>query len=237
MKKIALVFLLLLVSSIAEAQWTRGLNLRNTSGYCTDAANTTYYLSQTGGGGDVYPVTRGSPSLTFGDVATLSIASRNDVDNGIDCRLAGNSYSDHSAAKQQLRIDLPNAGTYDINIAMGNALFGGTNPQAEIFDNTTLLWTVAYTGTLPGFPSPDFLDANNVVRTSPSDWVTNNTPKRLTFSTTTLIIKYGRANSDGGSSGLTHVFVTEVTPTPTPTPSVTTRKGQDCLQIKGQCFQ
>jgi hypothetical protein len=236
-KKIVFIFSLLFITSIAEAQWIKGFAIRSTAGYCgSEPANATYYIPHDGGSGDSYPTTRNS--VTFGNTNQFNANDENNDSGLCSLGLAGRSYIDNNAATSRFhRIDLPNAGDYDFKIS-SRSPFTQTDPRIRIYDNTTLLWTIEYTGTMG---SNDYLDANNTVHTSATNWGTNNTAKRLTFSTTTAFVYAGWGDgSHAGSTSINFFEFAEVTPTPTPTPTpgtVTARKGQDCAAIKGQCLQ
>lgn len=218
-KRLLPILFVLAFADSAFAQWTKGLNFRATAGYCVDPADTTYAFCGDGGVYDAYPTTRNG--LTFGWNDGAFNDCRRDRDSAVDCRLAGknnrNDSTTNSIGKANLRIDLPNAGTFDIRLALGDASFSQTNEYFEIYDNTTLLATVTNSGT---FGPAQWVDATGVVRTSAADWVNNNQPLNLTFASAILNIKY--ANPAGtGSGSISHIMITEVTATPTPTPTPT----------------
>lgn len=207
-KLISSLFLILICSSFAHAQWTKGWNFRATSGYCTDPANTTYAICGDGAAYDAYPTTRNS--VTFGYTDGAFNDCKRDRNNAIDCRLAGraqrNDATTLSIGQAVFRVDLPNAGTYKINLAMGDGTGSGTNPYVQIYDNATLKNTVSYTGTVG---AGQWADATGVLRTSAALWVSDNAFITVTFATTTFFLKY--ANSAGTGSGwITHLNITEV---------------------------
>ena len=197
LKKLILV---LILPATAHA-WDFGLNGRESSGYCTDPANTTYFQ----GDSDIYPVTRAGETFGF---SPGEGNSKRDRDNAVDCRLAGNVFATNDGNQAStLRIDLPSAGTYDITLALGDALFSNAQIHAEVYDDSTLLFTVADTD---GVASGAFVDANGVEHTTAANWVSNQTPRTVTFASTVFKVKLGTATdlSDGSRSTLAHVRIT-----------------------------
>src|SRR5262245_29425693 len=99
----------------------KGWNFRNTSGFITDGTNQTYALYNEF---ERYPIssrTIGGEAVTFGWVEAFSGsnmlggADRSNT-GGIDPRFAGVNYSPPGSFAT-FRVDLPEAGTYDIRIA------------------------------------------------------------------------------------------------------------------------
>lgn len=194
------LLVILLFSTSVEA-WDFGLNGRSSSGYCSDPASTTYVLD---GSVDAYPVSRGGE--TFGFTAT-DVDNARDRDSGLDCRLAGVVFQRNDGNFSTIRIDLPAPGTYDIRLAIGESSNARPDQQVEILDNATSKFTI----TSSTLAADTWIDANGNVRTSASDWTSNNTARSVTFASSILIIKLGTtANLGGGESRsvLAHIRVT-----------------------------
>ncbi len=139
-----------------------GINFRQTSGYVTDGTGETYCL------GDVYPTTRAT--YTFGWSGAQSQANRSTT---VGPNLAGINYGANT-----FRIDLPQAGTYKLRIAIGDLFFAQGPQQVLVKDNSTTLVT------LTGFSNGDnFIDASNVSRLV-ADWPTQNVGVNFVFSST-----------------------------------------------------
>ena len=193
------LFIALLFPSVALGQWKEGFNARDTSGYCTDPADTQYFRMQGNDGGDIYPVTRNG--VTFGATGNIGDPRRN-RNASVDCRLAGSmSRANNTASPGVVRVDLPSAGQYTFRLAMGQegSQSAIANNRVQIYDDTTLLLTVDDAS----IASNHFTDATGVERTSAADWVTNNASVTLTFATTTFFLKFGYG--DGSTSGTTVV--------------------------------
>ncbi len=186
----------------------KGINFRATAGYVTDPATDTYSL------GEAYPTTRGG--VTFG-WATNKTAQSRDRSAGL-VRLGGIVFHTNGASTTTFRVDLPSAGTYRIRLAAGDTAAAQAQ-RILIKDNTTTLATLA-----ASTPANQWMDATGVVRTSYSDWTSNNASVDLTFSTTTLILECGDAGGSGSNAtSLSHFqfeSVGDSTP-PTLTGSIT----------------
>jgi hypothetical protein len=159
-----------------------------------------------------YPTSKTIDGDTF-DVGWDDVRGSRDTnrDAGVDGRLAG--MCDCRAADATawtFRIDLPSAGNYYIGLAVGDASFGN-NQLLDVLDDSSVLFSISpETATSAG----EFIDATETIRTSASDWVTNNTEALLTFSTTICNVRLNkpatnattiahfsiRAASGGGSS-------------------------------------
>lgn len=228
MKKLIFILGFLIVPLTASAQsWDKGFFFRDSSGYCgSDPSYGGYARSKDSGTGDTYPTSRtiNGSSVTFGSTADPG-DSRRDRDSSLcSIGLSGLTFEANSAGSPALwRVDLPSAGTYDIRFALGRPFaFGSPGKQkACIFDDTTQLFCCTLNTDLT---AGHYLDANCTDHSSPTNWSNNNTAVRATFSTTTLILKYGFG--DGSTSGETMVDLLRITsvdatPTPTATPTNT----------------
>lgn len=115
-----------------------------------------------------------------------------DRDVASDVRLKGINFAGQ-AFPFEFRIQLPATGNYKARCAMGDGF--PHNCRLRILDGSTVLVDVD-----PGrVPGDQWADATGVIRTSDSDWVTNNAlTASLTFSTTDARFKFG--NSSGGDA-------------------------------------
>ena len=166
-------------------------NFRGSAAYVTDGAGQTYVLGST-----AYPTNR--DSLTFGWLTAALHANRS---TSVDVRLAGLNYATGSV-DEDFQFDLPSAGTYLVGLAMGDITAAQSNQQIEIYDNTTLVFTIGRRNVAAG----EFWDASDVKYTAAA-WPTSQTPVSLVFATTTLIL---RLKGDGSSSAISHLSVEDV---------------------------
>lgn len=154
-----------------------GINMRSSAGYVTDGTGQTYLL-----GDDSYPVTRGGQ--TFGYVAGSpgpggSGGNVRDRSTSIGPELAGLHFT--FGTPLDLQIDLPATGEYEIHLGLGDTNNLG-NSVTYIYDDTTLLATVDASMTAAN----QYGDATEVMHSSAANWVANELPVTLTFSTTIL---------------------------------------------------
>lgn len=172
-----------------------GLNLRGTSPYVTDPANTTYFIPS----GDVYPVTRGG--FTFGTTAQGSNAQDRDRNAGIDARLAGVSYNG-SAAKTECELDL-SAGNYDIQLACGDYSYTRATIVVEVLDNTISRFTI--NGATTG--SNRWLDALGAQHDT--TWVPSSAEAKLNQSISSGTLKFKIGDGVSTDTGyLAHIRAT-----------------------------
>lgn len=179
-----------------------GINFRQTSGYVTDGASDTYCL------GEAYPTTRGG--LTFGFPASAAADMRNRA-TSVDARLAGGYGRANASATVDFRLDLPAPGQYDISLALGDANHA-QNHRVLIKDNATTLHTINV-----ATPIAEWADATGATYEFSPAWVSGQTPVRLTFASTTLILTLGGHSSATLSTFLAHLKVTPVGDTTPPT--------------------
>jgi hypothetical protein len=162
--------------------WTnqKYINFRASSGFVTDGTNETYDL-----GAANRALTLDGDSLSFGWGADLTSQSR-DRNPGVDRHCAGIVFNPNAAGEVAWSFTLP-SGTYDLRLALGD-IGGGQNIFCSVYDNTSLLATIASNiATTTG----QFVDANGNVRTSDTDWTTNNTARSIVLASTSLVIKIG----------------------------------------------
>ena len=152
-----------------------GLNFRGTSAYVTDGTNETYVLAS-----DTYPTTR--DGVTFGYTSGMPSGNGRNRTTGVDRRLAGMHF-DGGTADAEFRLDLPAAGTYEIRMALGDAVTANTH-GGNLTDGVTTLISIP-----AGSNSPTFTDATDVGHTAPN-WPSNNNPASVVFSTTTAFFQY-----------------------------------------------
>jgi hypothetical protein len=108
-----------------------------------------------------------------------------------------------STAGVTYRIDLPSSGNYLVRLASGDYTYGSAPSNVKIYDDTTLLATLASGTTSAG---QHWFDATNVERTSVSDWTANNASQTLTFASTICRIKIG---TSGAAAGVISYFYIE----------------------------
>lgn len=184
------------VDAPALARLTTGFNFRATPGYVTDGDAETYVL-----GSDTYPTTR--DGRTFGWDADYSANDR-DRSAGLDPRLAGVHFHPADSAGV-FRVDLPEPGTYDIRLAVGDITLQ-TGIYIEVLDDETSLFSF---GTVTMTDGNQWFDASGVLRTNETAWVDNNVSIRRTFATTTFYLINGGSGS-GENSAIAHLEVTAV---------------------------
>ena len=170
-----------------------GVNFRATEGFVTNGTGERTSLAY------AYPDT--VSGQTFGFSLDLNSLTR-DRNNGIDRRLAGGAQRPNSAGLFKFFWDLPEgAGTYDVRLALGEDENAQTH-RCLIRDGdggTTFATINAATG------AAQWLDATGVLRTSASDWVSNNVALRCTFTGTQLALDLGNHSSGTASTFLAHV--------------------------------
>lgn len=178
--------------------WTAKFNFRSTAAYVTDSSDEIYVKSGTGAvndPGEAYSISRapsgGTPTVTFGWTGATDTTTRDRIDTGVDHRLAG-MHSNGGANTATFRVDLPAAGVYDIRIAAGDYASQFSTIKFQFADNGSSLWTINSGTTNPSGNS--FLDAVGAEYSS-ANWITSNTAKRLTFSTTTFQLVIGDGSS------------------------------------------
>lgn len=178
--------------------WTKGFNFRNTSGYVTDTGNNTYVLHQS----TLYPTTRNS--VTFGWESSLGMDGR-DRNNTVDERFAGSNFNNTPYDYKYFRVDLPSAGDYAIRLSMGDYSYTQV-VEFAILDNATVLTSKSGATVAAN----RYMDAGGTVRTSPSDWISNNAAFTGTFSSTILKLRVGDGGSSINGGSVTHLWIDQV---------------------------
>lgn len=181
-----------------------GLNCRGSSVFVTDSAPNTYLLASDANVGDV---TRGGG--TFSLTATPGDIHCDDLSLGVDTRLAGRTYADPTK-HGTLKIALTAYGVdYDVRLAIGDAINdqSAQHQIVKIYDGDpdgsgSLVTTI---DKVSGPPPGQWYDATGVLRTSSSDWATNNAAIIHSFGSD-LYVVYGAATA--GYTLLAHVRVT-----------------------------
>lgn len=176
--------------------WTKGFNFRSTSAFVTDTGNNTYVTL------DTYPTTRNG--VTFGWDTGVGVDKR-DRNSVVDERFAGSNFPNTPYDYKYFQVDLPAAGDYTVRLSMGDYSYG----QPVIFallDNNTVLTSVAGASTLAN----QYRDITGVIRTSPSDWISNNAAYTGSFATTTLKLRVGDGGSSAYGGSVTHLWIDQV---------------------------
>lgn len=167
-----------------------GINFRATSGYDTDDTDETYSL------GEAYPTTRGG--LTFGFGASLTANSRNRA-TAYAGKFAGIVFVANGGSTQTFTFELPfGPGTYRIRLAAGDATNAQASQKLVLMDGATAIATLTGSTSLN-----QWIDASSVVRTSNTDWQTNNVYAEHTFAGSALDIVLG--NTGSGTTVIAHV--------------------------------
>lgn len=168
----------------------QGFNFRATSGYVTDDADQTYVL----GYGDAYPTTRSG--WTFGWVASVVTRDRN---NTYPARFAGCNYRQNNWPVRRFTVDLPSSGDWDIHAALGDTF--ALTQNIKFYDNTTNFATY----TAVSLNGSEYMDATGVVRTSRSDWDTNEAALTRTFGSTKFHLDINYTGAGASQSGISHL--------------------------------
>lgn len=171
--------------------WDKGFNFRNSAGFVIDGANETYVLAT-----DMYPTVRNG--VTFGWIN--GTVDDRDRTTGTDRRLAGVNFS----VLANFRIDLPSAGTYNLELAQGDVFSPIPNMRLQIYDDTSLL----YENPAQAIAINTFLDTTNTARSGAS-WPASHAVTPFAFATTTLIVRIERVLPGGTNGEIAHLFVSQ----------------------------
>lgn len=180
----------------ASGSFVIGINFRDSSGYVTDGTDETYCLGE----GDAYPTTRAG--VDFGWNSINGDAGR-DRDSGVDRRLAGRNGQENTGTQAEFQLDLPQAGDYNIRLALGDATGTENYQRVDIYDDSTLLFSIVDTDGTTGGTFDDATGTNY----SAANWPGSNTAVTHTFATTTLILKLGSTSAQANTSTIAHLFV------------------------------
>lgn len=163
------------------------INFRNTAGFVTDGTNQTFSL------GEAFPTTRAGITFGFDFGITGSTADRS---NAVDPRYAGIVFENGVG----FDLTLPSAGTYCVNVVIGDEAGVSFTTQFQLLDNTTPLLTTAVLTT-----TTNVYDINQTSYASFAAYLAGTSPRSFTFATTTL-----RFNLIGASNGsVTNITVTK----------------------------
>lgn len=180
--------------------WTtlKGFLFRDTSGYVTNPANSIFVGDGGFGAAPAYltNTTIDGDSVDYGYTAGY-VDTQRDRDDAIDARLAGLHQAPNTDTTGNVwRLNLPQAGTYEITLALGDAN-NGQRQYWRILDNTTVLETNDKTGTLQA--GGNFYDTSGTNHTTPANWVANQVPKQYTFASQILFIEWGGKNTSAST--------------------------------------
>lgn len=143
---------------------TKGFCFRATSGYVTDPTNTTYVAME------AYPTTRsvGGENVTFGWNDVASHIDSRDRSTSAPYELAGLNFLD-SADTKYFRVDVPAAGAYRFQLAVGDRGGNACTPNVIVKDGvggSTLATVQQATPTAGGA----FVDAAGTEHASAAAW-------------------------------------------------------------------
>jgi hypothetical protein len=129
--------------------------------------------------------------------------------SGTDVRFAGIHFRSNSGTAATYRIDLPATGEYRVRVAAGDAS-AQQILRCQLIDDTTTFVDIGENT----ITSTNWFDASNTLRTSESDWTTNNVAATRTFTSTIFRIKIGERL--GGTSGNSTIAFVEIEATAVP---------------------
>lgn len=161
-----------------------GFNYRSTAGYVTDPSYGVPVLSET------YPHTYTAANGYSINAGWATAPSTADRSNTNDPRIAGINY--HGSTDLDFTVDLssgsaPGAGTYTVDIAMGDA--GSSNDDSYLLldTSTTLIDATNGGAGIGGIGAGSFYDATVSIVTASTTWTGATVSK--TFATTTAILR------------------------------------------------
>ena len=180
-----------------------GCAFRATDAYVTDGAGDDW-VDYDFYGSATYPTTLGN-GLTVGWQSSTGGSDGRNRSTSIDVRLAGIHYNRTSTEQILFRIDLPGgAGAYNIRAAFGDQAYGPGDAYFELRDDATAFVTIDDSG---GNPAAQWYDATGVLRTSASDWATNNARTLRTFSSSIFRCAMGRGGAASGNCVISYLSV------------------------------
>lgn len=194
-----------------------GWNFRSTQPFVTDPAGSTYVIDVGGGFASQYPTTRNG--ITFG--WTVQPGNLRDRNAALDPRLAGIHFS--TSGSGTFRVDLPNTGTWTVDLALGDPGGGATALQSTIYDNVTARTTIGPIDTSSG----QFVDAAGTTHASAAAWVASHQTINVNFTTTTFFITLDRALASIGHLTLSSGPPDSEAPTAPTSPSATAISAQE----------
>lgn len=179
--------------------FSQGINFRNTSGYVTDPAGSTYEVGSTNN----YPHTLGVLQGGWETAPTISAGTRN-RSTSVDARLAGVAFRANGGTAAVFRLDLF-PGVYRVTLAMGDATNSQTQSKIEIADGSTSRLTLSDTGA--ALTAGKFMDAAGTVHASASAWVSSQQPAFITIASGILRVNWLANPNASASSVLAHIAV------------------------------
>lgn len=155
--------------------------------------------NQYAGAGNAYPTA--ANGVTFGWYGgDRNFANRS---TQLPVSLAGIAFVHNNGMQAVFRIDLPTPGTYNINLAIGDAESGRINGYVKIMDSGTVVAEFPDVDTSAG----TFVDATGVIRMSPEEWVSSNASITHTFTGSILTVVVGQPVTSAGVSVISHIAV------------------------------
>jgi hypothetical protein len=171
--------------------WSAGFNYRATAGYVADPAGTQFAGVPPSGN---YP---GAGTVPAGWVTSTGIVTR-DRSTSVDPRLAGVVAINTVSTPIDYQIDLPYAGRYDVTVAIGDATSQQTGQRVRLYDDTTVLFDTGATQWTT--QNGQFGDLTKTVFANAAAWLAGQTPQRLTFASSKLIVRLGGATSGANTT-------------------------------------
>lgn len=157
------------------------IDFRGTNPFVTDPPNAypQFGTNQTQG---IYPNTTAQGN-NVGWTINLG-ASAADRSAAVNAQVAGINYMT-AGVGDVFRVDLPASGAINVGAAFGDQAFAQVGMNADFQDNGVSLFTVMSN---VNQLANQYWDATGTLRTSDTDWVSNNATKALTMSTTSFMV-------------------------------------------------
>ena len=182
-----------------------GFNFRGTAGYVADDAGSTYVLTS-----DVYPVTRSGLTFGWSSAADFGI----DRSTNPDPRLSGMNRSTNVDSLSF--ITTSGAGVFNVSLAIGQqvgAVTGNKLYITEVNSSNVEQSVLATVADGVNTDAGEFIDATGVVRTSPADWVNNQSTVEVTVADGNhLAVRLGDGVNDGTKTHIAHFSYESATP-------------------------
>lgn len=178
-----------------------GFNFRASSGYVTD---TTGYsaVHDVDSVDYTYPKADFSNGVTAGYDGGSGTMRPRDRSSSVDARLAGKHFSNTATTINKWKIAIT-AGTKNVALAVGDAVYAVDDDYIELFDDTASLGVLVDDSS--GHPGGQFYDAAGTLHTSAANWVSNQAPVSKTFASGFMIFSIGRGAGSAGGQCITHV--------------------------------
>jgi hypothetical protein len=183
------------VLAAGRPRLAQGVNFRQTSGYVSDPAGSTYSI------GASYPATVGAAT---GGWTTAPSGFRDRVTSS-DPRLAGVAFRSIGGPAASFRLDVP-PGPYLVRLAMGDRL-AQYSSKIQVLDDTASRLILDDSAAVLGRGM--YMDATGVIRSTASAWVSDNRPAELMITTGILRLALLAPNpSLSFASVIAHISVT-----------------------------